>query len=139
MSLAGIGPTRIVRFSELARLGFRGRLLRWRLDAPRLDRRIRKRSRRRDFRSRGHVESAVDLSSPFRIGLPADWIAPAGLRNLVASLRPYVISPAALTPVDGASYVAAVPPSPFAPVLVAASDVPGHEQRSGVSSVRRST
>ncbi len=42
----------------------------------------------------------------------------------------HMISPASIAHVDGASYVAAIPPTAFTPVLVAASDAPGHEQRS---------
>jgi hypothetical protein len=58
------------------------------------------------------------------IGLAPMALAVHGVRES------HLISATSMTHVDGASYRASISPSPFAPVLVAASDDPNHPQRS---------
>jgi hypothetical protein len=130
MSLAGIGPTRMFALASWLVLGF--------VAAFCAGVSMRRVPTAGFVRGLAEVTSAVmetlksgSSTAPLRFGSACLLI---GLAPLVFANRgvieTYVISPADLTPVDGASYVASVPPSPFAPVLVAASDAPGHEQRS---------
>ena len=70
-------------------------------------------------------------SAAVRQGLAYLLIGLAPMAFSVRGVREsHVISPASLTHVDGASYIASIPPSRFAPVLVAASDDLSHLQRS---------
>jgi hypothetical protein len=70
-------------------------------------------------------------TSPLRHGLAYLLIGLAPVAFAVRGVNePHLISPTSISHVEGVSYIAAIPPSPFAPVLDAAADDLSHLQRS---------